>query len=241
MPIRTPGDKKYYELLTRLPKSVSEETAKDYRNSDSVLDDPGHTDLGNALTRLCKTLNRPLTILDLGCGSGRYFRFLEGAQKIVGVDVSPAMLKEAEHPACEEKINCAVELICGDFFAKEFPEGSFDVVYSCGVFGLWVPLDSYILEKISRWLKPDGIAFLVIIDASSPSKVTLKNKLASILRNFMPASIQRRLDARPGSRYLMLYESELRQLMTEAGFTFKIWKRGNPARRIDLVCEARKS
>src|SRR6185503_19104916 len=139
MPTRKPGDMKFYERLVIEPKSVTTDQAKQYRQSDSHLDDPAHTDLGNALTRLCRQLNRPLTVLDLGCGCGRHFRFLEGAQKIVGIDVSSEMLKEAEHPAGEEFIHSSKELICGDFFAMEFPERSFDLIYSCGVFGLWVP------------------------------------------------------------------------------------------------------
>ncbi len=176
----------------------------------------------------------------MGCGCGRHFRFLQGAEKIVGVDVSQEMLKQAEHPAGEEQIPAKVELICGDVFNLEFPENSFDLIYSCGVFGLWIPLDNFILRKISHWLKPGGAAFLVVVDASSPRTTTWKGKLASSLRTFMPGPIKRYLDARPGSKFLKLYESELRDLMSDAGFDFTIWHRGNPARRIDLVCEARK-
>src|SRR5438093_204031 len=105
MPIRESGDKKYYDLLAKTPRSVSEDVAKEYRRSDSKLDDPAHTDLGSALTRICRSLHKPLTVLDIGCGCGRHFRFLEGAEKIVGVDVSAQMLKQAEHPAGEELIH----------------------------------------------------------------------------------------------------------------------------------------
>src|SRR6185436_17394146 len=158
MPTRESGDKKYYELLSRIPKSVSAEVARQYRESDSKLDDPAHTDLGSALTRICKTLNKP-EVLDLGCGCGRHFRFLQGAEKIVGVDVSQEMLKQAEHPAGEDRIPAKVELICGDVFNLEFPQNSFDLIYSCGLFGLWIPLDPFILKKISLWLKLGGAAF----------------------------------------------------------------------------------
>jgi len=239
MPTRQSGDKKYYELLSRIPKSVTAEIAKQYRDSDSRLDDPAHTDLGSALTRICNTLSHP-KVLDLGCGCGRQFRFLQGAETIVGVDVSTEMLKQAEHPAGEEQISAKVELICGDVFNLNFPDNSFDLIYSCGLFGLWVPLDDFILKKISRWLKPGGAAFLVIIDASSPRTTTWKGRLASSLRKFLPNPVRRYLDARPGSMFLKLYESELRNLMAGANFDFTIWQRGNPARRIDLVCEARK-
>jgi len=231
---------KFYERLVIEPKSVTTDQAKQYRQSDSHLDDPAHTDLGNALTRLCRQLNRPLTVLDLGCGCGRHFRFLEGAQKIVGIDVSSEMLKEAEHPAGEDKIKASLELICGNFFSMEFPEHSFDLIYSCGVFGLWMPLDEFILKKISRWLKPDGRALLVVVDAKSPSTTTWKGKVAHAARNFMPAPIKRVIDSRPGSQFLKLYESELRQLMTNTEFNYTIWHRGNPARRVDLVCEVQR-
>jgi ubiquinone/menaquinone biosynthesis C-methylase UbiE len=35
-------------------------------------------------------------VLDLGCGTGRYFHAVQGATGIVGVDVSPEMLHVAE-------------------------------------------------------------------------------------------------------------------------------------------------
>src|SRR5215471_6948879 len=124
MPTRKSGDRKYYELLSRIPKSVSAEIAKQYRESDSRLDDPAHTDLGSALTRICKTLEKP-KVLDLGCGCGRHFRFLQGAERIVGVDVSPEMLKQAEHSAGEDQISTTPELICGDVFKLDFPKNSF--------------------------------------------------------------------------------------------------------------------
>ncbi len=241
MPTRESGDQKYYRLLARVPSQVSSEEARQYRDSDSHLDDPAHTDLGNALTRVCRSFKRPLTVLDLGCGCGRYFRFLEGAERIIGIDVSLEMLKQAKHPAGEEQIHAEVGLLCSDMFSAEFPDHTFDLIYSCGVFGLWAPLDKFVLAKISRWLKPDGRVFLAVIDASSPVPTTLKNLIASSARIFLPAFLKRYLDSRPGSKYLRLYENELVKLMTDAGFQHTIWRRGNPQRRIDLVCEGQMS
>jgi len=67
-------------------------------------------------------------VLDLGCGFGWHCRYAleQGAQKVIGVDISEKMLKEAryktDNPAVEY-IQAAIEDIC-------FPENSFDIVIS---------------------------------------------------------------------------------------------------------------
>jgi len=96
------------------------------------------------------------------------------------------------------------------------------------------------LRKIRSWLKPDGVALLVVIDAKTPVTETWKSRLSIKFGKYMPESIQRRIDARPGSRFLRLYEHELKALLTDAGLDFTIWHRGDPKRRVDLVCEFRK-
>jgi SAM-dependent methyltransferase len=47
------------------------------------------------LRQLCRTFTTPIDVLDLGCGTGRYFWALEGVRELVGIDASPAMLAEA--------------------------------------------------------------------------------------------------------------------------------------------------
>lgn len=72
------------------------------------------------------------TILDVGCGSGRYALELAGpGTHVVGVDLSENMLSLARERARERGIeNC--RFIRGDFMGMEF-KGMFDVGLSIGV------------------------------------------------------------------------------------------------------------
>lgn len=75
-----------------------------------------------------KALNRPLKILDLGCGPGIYARRLHRElpdTSIVGVDQSVAMIREFQ--------KFGFEGYCGDIETMRLPADSFDVVLLFGV------------------------------------------------------------------------------------------------------------
>ena len=70
-------------------------------------------------------------ILDLGCGSGVYDRWLArytcGANRIVAVDMSPYLLREAVAIAESEELKEAIEFREGNAENLPFPDTSFDV------------------------------------------------------------------------------------------------------------------
>src|SRR3954462_2001563 len=80
------------------------------------------------LSRLMPTVRR-LRALDFGCGVGRVTRALATHfESVTGVDAAPAMITQAralnaEFSNCDFVANRAGDL-------KQFPSGSFDVVYS---------------------------------------------------------------------------------------------------------------
>jgi SAM-dependent methyltransferase len=233
-------DLKFYKALAKTAMAdYDHDAAVDYRASDEHTDDPGHTDLGFILASVCEQFWRPLTVLDLGCGCGRYFRFLHGAEHIVGVDVSSPMLEQARHPA-GGPIEATVDLIHENLLTVDFESEAFDVIYCIGVLGVYVPLDTYLLAKIRRWLNPDGKMVLVVVDARSPrGSTTWKHALAQAARPYMPRVMQRVMDARPGAAPgLRLTEEQLRAVLDAAEFRYRISRRGNPQRRLDLMCVA---
>ena len=90
--------------------------------------------------RLHLTLNlMPLsgqwTALDVGCGSGRYGIALSrvGADRVVGLDVSPEMIDLARHELRREGSGDRCEFFRTDFLAFETGE-KFDVVLGMGYF-----------------------------------------------------------------------------------------------------------
>jgi ubiquinone/menaquinone biosynthesis C-methylase UbiE len=75
------------------------------------------------------------TVLDVGCGSGRYFpEYCRlGARRVVGIDLSGPMLELGQVLIRREGIADRCRLVQGDFLELPF-EGRFDVVVAMGVF-----------------------------------------------------------------------------------------------------------
>ena len=89
-------------------------------------------------------------VLDLGCGYGWHcvYGVQKGAAKVLGVDLSEKMLRQAEKINSHEKITyqrAAMEDL-------EFPDHSFDIVLSSLAFH-YVKDFPALAEKISRWLR----------------------------------------------------------------------------------------
>ncbi len=92
-------------------------------------------------------------VLDLGCGYGWHCLYAaqNGAEYVLGTDISEKMLKVAQEKNGHEKI----EYRCGAMEDLDFPEGSFDVVLSSLAFH-YVRDFSALAAKIARWLAPGG-------------------------------------------------------------------------------------
>ena len=76
------------------------------------------------------------TVLDVGCGGGRYSVTMAklGVEKVVGVDFAPGMIKLAEQLAADENVDqTRVEFVCGDATSVDF-EKPFDHAIAMGVF-----------------------------------------------------------------------------------------------------------
>ena len=67
------------------------------------------------------------SVLDLACGEGFYTRRLKalGADRVVGVDISPAMIELAEKRECQDPMD--LEYVCAD--VRDLDKlGEFDIV-----------------------------------------------------------------------------------------------------------------
>ena len=138
------------------------------------------------------------TVLDIGCGSGRYLveYAKRGARRVVGVDLSPKMLDLARNLIIQEGVEDRCELVQGDFLQLDIIH-QFDIVLGMGLF-------DYIAEGQDFLKKMASVAGGSVI-ASFPGKSTLRMHF-------------RRLRYRLRNCPVYFYsESEIQELSREAG------------------------
>jgi ubiquinone/menaquinone biosynthesis C-methylase UbiE len=100
------------------------------------------------------------TILDAGVGTGRNFPFYPTGAKVVGIDLSPAMLARAE--TRRRSATADVELRQMDVTRLDFPDHSFDAAVATFLFCV-LPDELQVpgLREIKRVLKPGGTVRLL--------------------------------------------------------------------------------
>ena len=233
------GDAEYYAgLAAQARTQYNCEYATGYRESDDEgLGGPTHTELGDLLTEVSASFGRPIDVLDLGCGTGRYWHHLRNLKSLTGVDVSPDMLRLAQHPVREDAIAVPIKLLCVNLTEISFPDDTFDLVYAIGVLGRLMPLDGFIVSKVWRMLKPGGTFVVSTTDRLSPRSSSWKRRAAEILLPFLPVRFERTVRTR--LRDLAITKDQLEALFLPPQWaTAKITRRGN--REKELVCRATK-
>ncbi len=103
-------------------------------------------------------LNDQCTVIDIGCGSGRFIKYLEGRyKKIVGMDPSQAIFAADKLVGKNDK----VELVMASTDHIPFPDNHFDFGYSLGVLH-HIPDTKKALNDCVKKIKPGGF-FLVYL------------------------------------------------------------------------------
>ncbi len=103
--------------------------------------------------------NQPLSILELGCGTGNLTVFVQNVfpnARMTLVDLSPEMLEQASAKLSERRAG-HIELVEGGFMDVDFPEQTFDlVVSSIALHHLLDPDKAALYPRIFKWLKAGG-------------------------------------------------------------------------------------
>lgn len=195
--------------------------ARKYRAKDDELrEGPLVQRFGGWIRELCEGFGRPIAVLDLGCGTGRYFWAVRHATELVGIDVSSAMLAEARRPVDAGHLDIErVTLIQGDFLTATLGESRYDLAYSIGVLGEHTPFDARIAGRVYRALMPGGLFAFTAVHANSFSVPrTAKRKLGERLMPLAPGAVRTALRTRLLSGGLYVDAAYVREVLTESGF-----------------------
>jgi len=213
--------------------------ARMYRKRDDTgRQETSHRDLGKFVDELTRHLQAKALVLDLGCGTGRYFHCIRRPVHLVGLDLSPEMLREAQHPVDAERLAHHVPLVCGSLFAAPFKGHCFDAIYCIGILGHHIQLEEQVLQHVYGLLKPGGLFGFTADAADSPRATSWRHELAQRLRPMVPKRLRPWLDTR--LHEFRVQEDELEQLLQGSPFQeSKWWRRYSPTGRIDFVIIAR--
>lgn len=124
-------------------------------------------------------ISRGEHVVDVGCGAGIdsliAARMVGPTGRVIGVDMTPAMLEKARHNATEAGIT-NVEFRHALAEALSIPDGWADVVISNGVLNL-LPDKEAGLQEIARVLKPGGRLQVGDILVQKPVPDSAKRKI----------------------------------------------------------------
>jgi SAM-dependent methyltransferase len=193
------------------------------------------------LAAVCTKFKTPIDVLDLGCGTGRYFWALTGVRELVGLDASASMLAEARHPYNGHRISARrTTLVHADLFGHDFPDGRFDLVYSIGVLAEHVPLDAAVVDQVRRWLTPGGRFAFTTVHPDSPSiPQTAGRALGRLVLPFSTGPLRRTLHARLQSAGMYADEQRVHDLLAGA-FDVESIERTQSEAHLHCLCVARK-
>jgi SAM-dependent methyltransferase len=170
-----------------------------YRSDDDIeVTTPQHRRLAAKLAEISFSFGRPIAVLDVGCGTGRYFYCLQNVDRLVGMDITPEMLAAARQPVNGYLVSAqSIELVRGNVFFASFAPCSFDLIYSFGMFGHGCPVTVEVCDKLYSWLAPGGCLFFDTIDlAGLPWAERVKKVVRRRIYAVAPSRLKVLLDER---------------------------------------------
>jgi ubiquinone/menaquinone biosynthesis C-methylase UbiE len=165
-------------------------------------------------------------VLDHGCGNGRYGELFcqRGAKRVLGIDLSPSMIREATKRNKEQQLQ-QLEFVLGDINNLSVGKNKFDLVFSR--FSLiYSPNISKVMKEIGESLKEGGE---VLIETNVAS---IKNNKDEIQKNAIPLILRLGESEVPIKNFAITIDDYL-SAFKEAGLKIQI-EREYPASEITI-------
>ena len=157
-----------HDLWLQRARAAWDERAADWdacSQANAAAPDRG-ADLDRTWTALA--LRPGCRLLDAGCGTGQFaLAFAERGCRVVGVDLSPAMIARARSHADERSVEQSVEWREGDLTHLADADATFDAVHA-RVSLQFVPDPAAALREFRRVLTADGRLYASVPGALSP-------------------------------------------------------------------------
>jgi SAM-dependent methyltransferase len=207
----------YHEVEQRIKAGYREVNAQYRRDDEIEVQTKNHQRLSESLKRICHSFPYAINVLDVGCGTGRYFHCLENVSKLTGIDISEEMLSSAAAPVCANQISIKeIRLIRENIYLAQFPAQSFDFIFSLGMFGHGCPVTIEICDKIYEWLKPGGKLLFNIVDfAGLPLWYRARRQARKIIYPALTKGLQQILDEREQRfPFFGLTKTQLEKILT---------------------------
>ncbi|MDY6902792.1 MAG: class I SAM-dependent methyltransferase [Cyanobacteriota bacterium] len=117
------------------------------------------------------------TVLDAGCGPGVHsIRTAKAGYRVCAIDISNTMLSEARQRAKVENVADKIEFHQKDLTKLDFPDNSFNYVFSWGVI-IHIQNVEKALDELARIVKPGGKLALYVTN-----KTAVDHKIESFMR-----------------------------------------------------------
>jgi SAM-dependent methyltransferase len=212
-----------YQAVEEVVKTGYRQAAPRYRRDDEIeVTTKNHRHLSRILQDTCLSFARPIRVLDVGCGTGRYFHCLANVESLTGIDISEEMLAAAKKPVHSDSITVKqIELARANAYLCNFAPASFDFIYSLGMFGHGCPVSVEICNKFHSWLKPGGKLFFNTVDTSGlPLLYRFRRRVRKLLYPVLPAKLKAQLDERDRRwPFFSLTKSQLAAVLARTEFT----------------------
>src|SRR5438045_411818 len=189
-----------YQVVEETIKAGYREVSSQYRRDDEIeVTTANHHRIAATLKRICGSFSKPIKVLEVGCGTGRYFHCLTNVDELVGVDITEDMLRvAAENPVRQEQISVTkIRLVRGNIYLSSFAPGSFDFIYSLGMFGNGCPVTVELCNSFHDWLTPGGKLYFNTVDyAGLPLWYRARRQAREVVYPLLSRRLQGVLDER---------------------------------------------
>lgn len=206
-----------------------------------------YKDYISVITHTCQSKPEKLSVLELGCGTGRFFHHLSNVKRLVGVDISRNMLDVAlENLKNMPELQQVTELVDSRIEDFDYPE-KFDFVYSIGTIGEFLAFDQTLLQKMLNFLKPGGVLFLTLVDIESFEDKEYVGPLKKSIRLFI-RFLPKKLRLKSEGKYLVnadwknlwMTRSEVEAVLKQSPVPIE-WELGRTKDRLHVhhICKIR--